>query len=35
MRRHGVEVEVLRTIDHDIATGVYQDMTQHGWASDE
>jgi hypothetical protein len=23
MRRHGVQVEVLRTIDHDIATGVY------------
>src|SRR5664279_4413957 len=35
MRRHGIEVEVLRTIDHDIATGVYPDMTQHGWASDE
>ena len=35
MRRHGVEVEVLRTIDHDIATGVYPDMTEHGWASDE
>ena len=35
MRKHGVEVEVLRTIDHDIATGVYPDMTQHGWASDE
>ena len=35
MRRHGVEVEVLRAIDHDIATGVYPDMTEHGWASDE
>ena len=35
MRKHGVEVEVLRTIDHDIATGVYPDMTEHGWASDE
>ena len=23
MRKHGVEVEVLRPIDHDIATGVY------------
>ncbi|HEX5334322.1 MAG TPA: NAD(P)H-dependent oxidoreductase, partial [Propionicimonas sp.] len=34
MRRHGVEVEVLRTVDHDIATGVYPDMTEHGWASD-
>jgi multimeric flavodoxin WrbA len=35
MRRHGVEVEVLRAVDHDIATGVYPDMTEHGWASDE
>ncbi len=35
MRKHGVEVEVLRAIDHDIATGVYPDMTEHGWASDE
>ena len=35
MRRHGVEVEVLRAIDHDITTGVYPDMTEHGWASDE
>ena len=34
MRKHGVEVEVLRPIDHDIATGVYTDMTQHGWESD-
>jgi len=35
MRKHGVEVEVLRAVDHDIATGVYPDMTEHGWASDE
>ena len=35
MRKHGVEVEVLRAIDHDIATGVYPDMTEHGWDSDE
>ena len=33
MRKHGVEVEVLRAIDHDIATGVYTDMTEHGWAT--
>jgi multimeric flavodoxin WrbA len=30
MGRHGVEVAVLRAIDHDIATGVYPDMTEHG-----
>jgi multimeric flavodoxin WrbA len=34
MERHGVEVEVLRAVDHDIATGVYPDMTEHGWATD-
>ncbi|TLG15692.1 flavodoxin family protein [Nocardia cyriacigeorgica] len=34
MRQHGVEVEVIRAIDHDIATGVWPDMTEHGWASD-
>ena len=35
MRKHGVEVEVLRAVDHDIATGVYPDMREHGWATDE
>jgi multimeric flavodoxin WrbA len=35
MKKHGVEVEVLRAIDHDLATGVYLDMTEHGWATDE
>jgi len=34
MRKHGVDVEVLRAVDHDIATGVYPDMTEHGWPSD-
>ena len=35
MRSHGVEVELLRAIDHDIATGVWPDMTEHGAESDE
>jgi len=35
MRKHGVSVEVIRAVDHDIATGVWPDMTEHGWASDE
>jgi multimeric flavodoxin WrbA len=35
MRKHGVDVEVVRAVDRDIATGVYVDMTEHGWASDE
>lgn len=34
MENHGVEVEVLRAIDHDLAVGVWPDMTEHGWASD-
>lgn len=35
MKKHGVEVEVIRTIDHDIATGVYPDMRTQGWDTDE
>lgn len=34
MRRHGVEVEIIRPIDHPIATGVYPDMTEYGWEQD-
>ena len=35
MEKHGVETELIRTIDHDIATGVQPDMREHGWATDE
>ncbi|MBI5357823.1 flavodoxin family protein [Candidatus Saccharibacteria bacterium] len=35
MKKHGVEVDVIRAIDHDIATGVYPDMTKQGWKIDE
>jgi hypothetical protein len=35
MRHAGVEVDVIRSIDHDIATGVYPDMTKHGWDRDD
>jgi multimeric flavodoxin WrbA len=35
MDKHGVSVDVIRAVDHDIATGVWPDMTEHGWASDE
>jgi hypothetical protein len=35
MREHGVEVDGLRAVDHDIATGVWPDMTEHGWETDE
>jgi multimeric flavodoxin WrbA len=35
MRRQGVEVDEIRAVDHDIARGVWPDMTEHGWATDE
>ena len=35
MHKHGVQTEVIRTVDHDIATGVYPDMREKGWATDE
>ena len=31
MREHGVQVDAIRAIDHDVATGVWPDMTEHGW----
>ena len=34
MQAQGVSVDTVRAIDHDIATGVYPDMTEHGWATD-
>jgi multimeric flavodoxin WrbA len=35
MRRNEVEVDSIRAIDHGIATGVWPDMTEHGWERDE
>lgn len=35
MERNGVTVEVVRAVDLEIATGVYPDMTEHGWARDD
>ena len=35
MRRQGVAVDAIRAVDHDIATGVWPDMTEHGWERDE
>jgi multimeric flavodoxin WrbA len=35
MDKHGVKTEVIRAIDHDIATGVYPDMRTQGWDTDE
>jgi len=35
MRKHGVDVDIVRLVDHEVATGVWPDMTEHGWAVDE
>lgn len=35
MTRNGVGVEVIRAVDHEIATGVQADMTEHGWERDD
>lgn len=35
MEKHGVQTEVIRAVDRDIATGIYPDMTKQGWKTDE
>jgi multimeric flavodoxin WrbA len=35
MDKQGMSVEVIRAIDHEIATGVWPDMTEHGWDRDD
>lgn len=35
MDKHGVKTRVIRSVDHDIATGIWPDMTEHGWESDK
>jgi multimeric flavodoxin WrbA len=35
MEKHGVKTELIRSIDHDIAVGVWPDMSEHGWKTDE
>lgn len=35
MAKHGVTTSEIRSIDHDIAIGVYPDMREHGWKKDE
>ena len=34
LSKQGVRVETIRAADHDIATGVWPDMTEHGAATD-
>ncbi|GJM43947.1 MAG: flavodoxin [Gemmatimonadota bacterium] len=35
LEKNGVTCEVIRPVDHDIAFGVWPDMTQQGWKTDE
>lgn len=35
MERQGVNVEVLRPVDAQLAYGIYPDMREHGWEKDE
>src|SRR5438552_2195954 len=35
MEEHGVAVDRIRAVDHEIATGVYPDMTEYGWERDD
>ena len=35
LQRHGVRVDTIRAVDHRIATGVWPDMTEHGWPVDD
>ncbi len=35
MEKNGVSTKVVRPVDHQIAYGVWGDMTEHGWDEDE
>ena len=35
MTKEKVEIDEIRLIDHQVASGVYPDMTEHGWDADE
>jgi multimeric flavodoxin WrbA len=35
MKKENVTIDEVRLIDHDVASGVYPDMTDHGWEKDE
>lgn len=35
MEKHGVKTDLIRAVDHDIATGIYPDMREQGWKTDE
>lgn len=35
MKKESVAIDEIRLIDHEVAVGVYPDMTEHGWEKDE
>lgn len=35
MKKEGVDVQQIRLVDHDVALGVYPDMTEHNWDKDD
>ncbi|MBF8148693.1 flavodoxin family protein [Winogradskyella sp. F6397] len=35
LKKEKVSFETVRFIDHDVAVGVYPDMTEHGWEKDD
>lgn len=35
MEKEKVDVEVIRLVDHEVANGIYPNMTEHGWKKDE
>ena len=35
LEKNGVAVDALRPVDHDIASGVWPDMREHGWDQDD
>lgn len=35
MKNEGVGVDVIRFVDHEVAPGIYPDMTEYGWEKDE
>ncbi len=35
MESAGARTSLIRAVDHDIAKGVWPDMTEHGWVTDQ
>ena len=35
MAKENVKIDEIRLIDHKVASGIYPDMTEHGWSTDE